>query len=192
MEGEGRGVLGNIRTTPDRRGRRGLKITILAGRPLWMPPNQLTQAIIKVRYCRYKHPWTFKKIGEIAKVCTRRSRSLPKSQHSTTVIRRFWSGSPFGTQKASGSIRNLDPEEFSEDSYFDPDKIVSRNYTKKYVEMTWILQLLPGRYFINPWKKLVFRMTEVGRIIKHYFYHSFCTVFTSRITTTNSPTFPPT
>ena len=34
VEGEGRGVLGDIRTTPDRRGRGGLKITILAGRPL--------------------------------------------------------------------------------------------------------------------------------------------------------------
>ena len=67
MEGEGRGVLGDIRTTPDRRGRGGgLKITILAGRPLWMPPYVEGRSQVPSRGGKLKQIDMYNKMDEKA------------------------------------------------------------------------------------------------------------------------------
>ena len=87
-------------------------------------------------------------------------------RYLTLVIRRFWSGSPSGTQRLL-DIRNFDSEQFYQTSHFDPDKIISRNQIKEFLEMIRSLQLLI--------RKTVFRMTEVGRTKRRQFLGRFAT-----------------
>ena len=78
----------------------------------------------------------------------------------TSIIRKFWSGRPSGAQKTSGSMWNFDSEVFFDAFLFRSEK----NYTEKlYQEILRKYPILdPERYFIDPGKIMVFRMTEVG------------------------------